>query len=120
MSKFEMKGYPSHHTGTQPKSLSNPIRFGMRAGEEDYTKFNPLQPFGNSAWGGVFSARGEYNAANKGKSSKPKTKEKSPEYTVDPNQTSAPVTSSVNAPSSGGTQVQGASSSNFSSSYSWP
>jgi hypothetical protein len=64
MSKFEMKGYPSHHTGTQPKSLSNPIRFGIRAGEEDYTKFNPLQPFGNSAWGGVFSARGEYNAAS--------------------------------------------------------
>ena len=121
MSKFEMKGYPSHHTGVQPKGLTNPLRFGIRAGEEDYTKFNALQPFANSAWGGVFSARGEYDAIHKGKSNKPrKPKKDNQTYTTDPNQAGPSVMSPTNAPSQGGQQVQGVNTSNSTSAYSWP
>ena len=60
MSKFQMKGYPEHYTGKQDKSLFKFI--GQIAGSEDYSKFNPFNPFANSEYAGVFSARGEYDA----------------------------------------------------------
>ena len=60
MTKFQMHGFPLHRTGVQDKSLTNPLKFvgkPMIAGTEDYSEFDPLNPFKNNEWGGVFTAK---------------------------------------------------------------
>ena len=84
MTKFQMHGFPLHRTGVQDKSLTNPLKFvgkPMIAGTENYLNFDPMNPFKNNEWGGVFATQGSAPKPKKSKV-KPDTTTYTPENEV--------------------------------------